>query len=479
VPCSPSNVSGPPLIFVLPSATMGLMRASCLSACLAASLSLLAITSQGAPRHAICADLGPTLGVGVSYFSAVGDWPQQASQQYGVAWKFFYQYVVPTSDPPQDVQWWLRKRGDDARSVGAIPVYTFYELLQLGQQSGKTGQEADVVKQTLQDPALMRTYFDNFVFVVETLATETAPVIVHVEPDSWGFMMWAMGVEGNADATSVPAAVASSGHPDLVGLADHAGGLGQALVRLRDLHGPSIRLAWHASNFRVGTRPDVTTGFYASMGEWDVLFTDTMHLEAEDSTWWEPWDETRLKTNLAWMSHIVDTTGLPMLIWQAPLGTTDWHLFAGDDAMLQRVVQAGLGGVLFDMRGSGSPDDYRAYESAALAAVPPAGSDAGGTAADMRDRVAAYSASPMPWPEGSPCAHPADASTADARPDAATADAKPDAATAAEDSGTVPQGSGTPPSSDGGCACTSASASTSGSPWLLLAIVGAILRRAR
>lgn len=59
---------------------------------------------------------------------------------------------------------------------------------------------------------------------------------------------------------------------------------------------------------------------------------------------------------------------------------------------------------MFDLRGSGNPDDFRAYESAALATVPPASSTAGGTAADMRTRLAAYSKHPLAWPSGSPCA---------------------------------------------------------------------------
>ncbi len=152
------------------------------------------------------------MGVGVSSFSAAGNWPAEAEQQHGVDWKFLYLYVVPTSDPKADVESFLLAKASLAQSLGAIPVYTFYELLQLGQQGGHSGTEPEVVKATLADPALMKQYFDNFVFLLETAEKAGAPTIVHVEPDSWGFMMWAMGVEGNADATSIPVAVASSGH---------------------------------------------------------------------------------------------------------------------------------------------------------------------------------------------------------------------------------------------------------------------------
>ncbi|MBN2192561.1 MAG: hypothetical protein JW751_07065 [Polyangiaceae bacterium] len=52
----------------------------------------------------------------------------------------------------------------------------------------------------------------------------------------------------------------------------------------------------------------------------------------------------------------------------------------------------------------GHPDEFRALEGDGWNAVPPEGSDAGGTAADMRTRLAAYATAPFAWPEGSLCA---------------------------------------------------------------------------
>ncbi|WP_437960420.1 hypothetical protein WME76_12785 [Sorangium sp. So ce119] len=369
---------------------------------LLAAASLCAEVAHAAPAHALCNDLGPTLGVGVSSFSAAGDWPAVAAQEHGVDWRFLYLYVLPTDDPEPDVQSYLLSKIELASSLGAMPVFTFYQLLQIGQRAGVAGSEPDVVQKVLGDRDRMREYFDNFVLVLRTSAMAGVPVLVHVEPDSWGFMMWAMGVEGNADATSVPVAVASSGHPDVAGFPDHAGGLGQALVKLRDQHAPSVRLGWHASNFRVGARPEVVTGFYSSMGEWDVLVGENFHLNVDDAVWWEPWDESLLQANLSWLEAVTSSAGVPFLSWQERIGTTDWHLFSGDRKMLERFAAAGLGGVMFELLGSGDPDDFRA--SGPYGAVPPPGSTAGGTAADMRARLAAYSENPLAWPAGSPCA---------------------------------------------------------------------------
>ncbi|HOU93183.1 MAG TPA: hypothetical protein PLU22_19155, partial [Polyangiaceae bacterium] len=358
----------------------------------------------------------------------------------------------------------------------AIPVYTFYELLQRGQQAGLTGTEPEVVQAVLQDPGLMRAYFDDFVFLVETVAAAPTPPIVHVEPDSWGFMSWAMGIEGNADATTVPVAVASSGHPDLAELPDHAGGLGRALLRLRDLHAPVVRLAWHASNFRAGTRPEVTTGFYSSMGEWDVLFTDSPHLEADEASWWEPADPAAVNANVAWLGAVSAGASLPVVMWQMPIGTTDWHLFDSEPALLRRFVEAGLGAVLFDLRGEGDPDGFRAVEGDGLDAVPPADSDAGGTAADMRARLAAYTTAPLAWPAGTPCA--GHAPSGGGGGSSATGGAATTAGAPGGNEGPTEHTEETP-ADDGGCGCRAArSGRAPGTARLVgLALLGLLARR--
>jgi hypothetical protein len=365
---------------------------------------LVPAAAAAAPRHDICSDMGSGPAVGISSFSSAGDWLVDAHDTFGANWRLVYVYLVPTDDV-EGLRWFINNKAEVARSVGAIPVYTFYQLLQLGQNSGLAGSEPEVVQAVMASDTLMRDYFDNFVIVLQALAGIEGISIVHVEPDSWGFMMWAMGVEGNDDPESVPARVDGSGHPDVAGFADNAAGLGQALVHLRDLHAPEVRLGWHASNFRVGTRPEVVSAFFSAMGDWDVLFGEHPHNEADESRWWEPWDETAVAVNLGWFSAVTASARLPIILWQLPIGTMDWHLWGNDNdaVMIGRFAEAGVAGFLFEHQGSGDdPDEFRALGG--LGAVPPADSGAGGTAAHMRDRVAAYSANPAAWPESSPCA---------------------------------------------------------------------------
>lgn len=359
----------------------------------------------------ICWVIGDSLGFGVSLFAAAGTWIIDTHQQQGVDWRFGYFYALHREHPlNEDSIWFLNHRLDQIESAGAVPVVTFYALLDIGKEIGYTGEEAEIVQKVLQNPDAMQTYFYNYIDMLELLSRRTGPnrpVILHVEPDSWGFMMWAMGVEGNSDATSVPVKVAGSGHPDVQGFADNAAGLGQALVYLRNRYAPDVFLGWHASNSRVGTRPDVVVGFFSNMGQWDVLVTDQphMHQPGSNTPWWEPWDTTLVNRNLNWFSTVTSGTGLPILIWQDTLGN-DYHLIGNwttDKTMLTRLASAGVVGYMFEHLnhcGDSGADNFRGRNRC----VNPPGGQPGGRGRDYRDRVLAYQNDPLTWPDNSPCA---------------------------------------------------------------------------
>jgi len=365
--------------------------------------------ATAAPRHNICLDLDDSFAFGVSSFGGLRQWAPDAQSVHGADFRFLYVYILAggMENPADFRDWYILPFIDTARSMDAVPVLTFYQLLDLGQDAGYSGSEPDVVADALADSRVMQTYFEHFIWLLELSDEAGPPVIIHVEPDSWGFMMWAMGVEGNDDPTTVPVQVGGSGHPDVAGFPDHAGGLGQALVALRDQYAPAVRLGWHASNFRVGTRPEVVTRFFSHMGDWDVLIGEHPHLEADEATWWDPWDAAAVDLNLTWAETLTASAGLPLILWQVPLGTMDYHLLPDpqDQTMLLRFAEAGIAAVLFEHQafaGETDPDQIRA--SGALGTPPPAGHPAGATAADMRQRVADYSLSPLPWPADTLCA---------------------------------------------------------------------------
>jgi len=379
-----------------------LLRATTMGAIVLASSN-----ASAAPKHDICIDVGSTLGLGISSYGAAAGWPEKAKAA-GVPWRFLYFYVFPSEIASKDLSTFIADKSTIAKGLGAMPVITFYDLLKRGykagltQRAGSSNAEADVVQQVLESPTLMRAYFDGFVDVLKAASSTSMPTLVHVEPDSFGFMMWAMGVEGRTDPTTIAVKVAASGHPDLAGLPDHAGGFGKALLALRDKYAPTVRLGWHASNFRVGARPDVVTSFYAGMGEWDAIVTEDPHVMSDEAKWWLPLDPAKVDANVAWTAAVSKGTRLPVLMWQVFLGPLDFHFFGepGGRAVLQRFVSAGLVAMMWEQLGAGDPDSFRGIGLA----VPPTDSTAGGTAKDLRERLAVYAKDPITFAAGNPCA---------------------------------------------------------------------------
>ena len=98
----------------------------------------------------------------------------------------------------------------------------------------------------LATPSSMNGYYSDFALLMQKIASvSTTPVIVHVEPDLWGFMQQNYG----DDPTVIPVSVASSGFVGLGGLPNNAGGFAQALIAIRDAYAANVILAWHASDW--------------------------------------------------------------------------------------------------------------------------------------------------------------------------------------------------------------------------------------
>jgi hypothetical protein len=272
---------------------------------------------------------------------------------------------------------------------------TFYRMLEVGRAHGHAGSEAEVVQAMLTDAAAVSDYLDDFLEVLTILAARQTPPLLHVEPDSWGFMMWAFdgfdGTLGNPDATAVPVSLAEASHPELDGqsFADHAGGLGQAMLYLRDRHAPNVRMGWHASNFRVGTHPEVVTAFYSSMGAWDVIVTEPPHMNGDGASGWDLTDEDN-QNNLDWLETVSETTDLPILIWQTYVESAEAYLGAWPENRenLTALAESGVAGVLWDPNGNGGDCGYSCPDAAALL-----------------DLLSAYSADPLVLPAGHLCSN--------------------------------------------------------------------------
>jgi hypothetical protein len=233
-----------------------------------------------------------------------------------------------------------------------IPVLTYYQLLQSrpGLGAGELAKDLS----NLRNRSTMRSYWADFSLLLRRVrqAAGGRMVVVHVEPDLWGYLELA-----------------------------HAGALARSfaerLISLRDRIAPQVRLAWHLSGWGTGesvtASPDpdsvaaTSAAFYESLhAHFDLVFTDVAdrdagfyrHVEGNPNTWWGPVDFARENRYLA---GFTGRTHSAVVLWQLPLGNTglnnswsryrddrvQWWLGPGNRSHLKATRDAGVVGLLF------------------------------------------------------------------------------------------------------------------------------------
>jgi hypothetical protein len=282
-----------------------------------------------------------------------------------IPWDYAYQYLSGGANSGHGWATWNDKGqfalyyAKAAASHGYIPVFSYYQLLQSnGPCNGACG-EGDKDLAHLNDPATMSAYFDDFTLLMKRLGSGTydgiqgygQTTIVHVEPDLSGFAEHAAKSD---DPTSVPAAVANSGNPDLAAFPNTYQGFNWALLHLRDEYAPNVMLAYHisdwATNADIGTSHDASldagsigarTGSFAAdsgvarsgpgTSTYDLLFSDVLDRDAgfyeyaqnDPNHWWDKLNLTypNFQRWEQWLGSAVQTAGhKPVIIWQIPLG---------------------------------------------------------------------------------------------------------------------------------------------------------------
>jgi hypothetical protein len=260
------------------------------------------------------------------------------------------------------------------------PVFTYYMVRQ-SLPGRDDSDEARADLDNLRNQATMRDLYADLRLLFRRLHG-SRPVIVHVEPDLWGYAQRAARAD---DASTVPAAVASSGDPDLAGLPNTLAGFAQATVRLRNRYAPNVRLAYHLSVW--GTNTDIAlqdppprqvdrlaaraARFERSLGaRFDYAFAEFSDRDADfkrliygdgGASWWRAGDFSR---DIRFDSRFSHATRLRLFKWQIPLGNTlmramdntwghyqdnrvQWLLGAGSRAHLARYRRAGVAAFLF------------------------------------------------------------------------------------------------------------------------------------
>jgi len=226
----------------------------------------------------------------------------------------------------------------DSVANGMIPVFTYYQLLQ---STPAGGSESDADFGNLNNTATMTSYYNDLIlFFQKAGAFPAQRVVLHVEPDFWGYMEQR---STNDDAAGLPAKVSETGIGALQGLPSTVAGFARAVVRLRDLYAPNVTLAYHLSvwgtniDIAISNPPDAQVDalgvraarFYTSLGaNFDLVFTDIADRDAAFKqfvyndggiSWWDAEDFRR---NARFLGSFSRTAGRRLVIWQIPFGNT-------------------------------------------------------------------------------------------------------------------------------------------------------------
>ena len=380
-----------------------------------------------------------TLHIGMS------DAPNGAAAMRGVApMGFRYQYLAGGANTTNNWAGWnpdgafVTYYVNDSIAQGITPVFTYYMIRQSA--PGDAMGEVDGVGANLRNADTMRAYFANLkLFFQRAGAHASTRIVLHVEPDMWGYaQQWATG---DAAAT-VPAKVAATGVADLAGLPDTVAGLAQAVVRLRNQYAPNVQLGYHLSVWGTGTdilyadpsdaQVDVlaarSAAFYHSFGApFDLVFAEFSDRDARfkqyvyhdgGASWWDDGDFER---NARFIGGVVALTGKRVVFWQIPYGNTrmramnnTWNHYQDnkverllDDpsrALLRRYADAGVLAFLFGAGAFGATCACDANGDGVTNPLPINGNEGMSFNADddggfFRQRAAAYyAAGALPLP---------------------------------------------------------------------------------
>jgi hypothetical protein len=245
---------------------------------------------------------------------------------------------------------------NESIAAHTIPVLTYYQLLQSRPAAGSDELHKDL--SNLRNPATMAAYRADWTLLLRSIAAVSVRhlVVVHVEPDLWGYFEQAHAI-GLARAFA------------------------QRLVALRDRLAPQVLLAWHLSVW--GTNEDPTyskpslahmdqlagesAAFYQSLHtRFDLVFNDVTDrdagfyrvIEGNPRTAWRAADFRR---HDAYIAGFTRRTHTPVVLWQLPFGNTmlsdtwghfrdnrvQWWLGNGSGSHLRATKASGVIGLLF------------------------------------------------------------------------------------------------------------------------------------
>ena len=268
-----------------------------------------------------------------------------------------------------------------------VPVFSYYQIRQ-SLPGAAIADETTADLGNLDNQATMRAYYLDLEAFFVKAAHARGPVVLHLEPDLFGYIEQR---SKSNDASTVPAAVASTGIAALRGIPDSAAGFAQAVLALRRDYAPNVIVGYpisiwgtgkdihlsHPSDPQVDAMASAAAAFYRSLhAGFDVTFTELADRDAgyaqtvngESGAWWNKVDYGH---DLRFLRDFHRRVGRAIVMWQIPLGNTvspvvnntpyhyrdnkvQWFLAAGARGHLEAFARAGVVALLF---GGGQAQD--------------------------------------------------------------------------------------------------------------------------
>jgi len=317
---------------------------------------------------ALVAALGHHFAIGVA------DQPGGAAQLRGAV-AMRYQYLAGGVNTGSGWSTWdpggsfVSRYVAESRAARIVPVFTYYQLLQSRDDACSGGEDrADLCR--LRDASLMGTYWADLRLALQRMHG-SSPVVLHVEPDMWGYL-------------------------EQHGQRLLAARFARRVIALRDRYARNVVLAYHDSVW--GTKEDPTyskpsLAHMASLGarsarwyrslhaRFDLVFADVADRDAGfrekilGDGGKSRWDAQDFSRRDAYLRALARGTRRPVAVWQIPLGNSTlddtWTHFRdnrvegwlGDRTALARLRDDGVVALLY---GAGAEGDTTAQTDGGL-----------------------------------------------------------------------------------------------------------------
>jgi hypothetical protein len=216
--------------------------------------------------------------------------------------------------------------------MGGVPMITYYIWYSV---AGDVEGAPEIAE--LDNGAALTAYLADFRFLLEILNDQGIPVIVHLEPDLWGY-----GHQVNDDPTQIPVALSDAAVPECSALGDDLAGLARCMLNMADEIAPDVLVGFHASawgagadalinestDFDLAGHAEETAAFMSALGAdaADVIVVEMSDRDAGyNDRWWDDTNETlpNFEQAIAWVEALGTALDLAPLWWQVPYGNMD------------------------------------------------------------------------------------------------------------------------------------------------------------